>query len=105
MEIEKKLPPNIESYLQNNNYNAPINVSNNQELIYKVIASTGLNYESAKIIIEYIFEEIRNQIFNNKIVIIKKLGKFLISSPINGTKKKIFIKFKPYKELMRKLNE
>lgn len=102
---EQELPPNIEEYLENIDDNVPVEIRENEELVAKVIANTGLTPESAKIIVQSFFQEIRNQILKGNTVIVKSFGKLSISSPQSGTKKKVFISFKPFKNLIRKLND
>ena len=104
MENEKEqLPPDINEYLEITDDNMPVDIRGNEELIYKVVASTGLDFESAKIIVQSFFQEIRNQTLKGHEVMIKSFGKLSISGPKNGTKKKVFVKFKPFKNLLRKL--
>jgi nucleoid DNA-binding protein len=103
--MSEQLPPNIDDYLENNSDNISVNPNTNEELIYKVIASTGLEKEVVKIIIKTFFQELRNQILKGNTIVVKNFGKFLICSPRTGTKKKVFIKFKPFKNLLRKLND
>ena len=102
---ETELPPDIEEYLEHIDDNVPVEIRGNEELVAKVIANTGLNTESARIIVQSFFQEIRNQVLKGNPVIIKSLGKLSISSPQSGTKKKVFISFKPFKNLIRKINE
>jgi len=102
---ESELPPDIEEYLERIDDNVPVEIRGNEELVAKVVANTGLNYESAKIIVQSYFQEIRNQVLKGNTVIVKSFGKFSISSPKTGTKKKVFISFKPFKNLIRKFND
>lgn len=101
---ETELPPDIEEYLEHIDDNVPVEIRGNEELVAKVVANTGLDPESAKIIVQSFFQEIRNQTLKGNIVIMKSIGKLSISSPRSGTKKKVFISFKPFKNLIRKLN-
>ncbi len=100
-----KLPPNIDDYLESVDDNIEIDIKENKELIAKVVANTGISYEFARIIVKAFFQEIRNQMLQGSNIIIKSFGKFLICSPLNGSKKNIFVQFKPFKNYIRKLNE
>jgi nucleoid DNA-binding protein len=105
-ENEVGLLPGITEYLESVDDNIPVTSAGLEELVAKVRASTGLNEESSAIIIKLFFQEIRNQILKSNTVMLKGLGKFFMSSPkINNNKKKIFPKFKPFKELIAIVNK
>lgn len=98
-----ELPPNINEYLEQINDNIPIDSKGLDELYYKIRASTGLEMDAIKIIVQSFFQEIRNQLLKGNTIFIKSFGKMMISSPKNGTKKSVFIKFKPSNNFLSKL--
>jgi len=104
--MSSNLLPDIDQYLESIDNNLPISVSNLIEIIESISANTGLKKETSEIILRLFFQEIRNCLLNKQVVSIRKLGSFLISSPvITKNSKKIFPKFKAKKSLIRNINE
>lgn len=97
--------PDINEYLEQIDDNLPIELRNLDELLFKIRASTGLDIDSIKIIVRTFFQEIRTQVLKGNIIQIKSLGKMFVGCPKTGNKIKIFIKFKPSKRLIRKIND
>jgi nucleoid DNA-binding protein len=94
--------PDIFSYLESN---YPVSASELSDIIEKVVVNTELNSDAATAIVCAFFEEIRTAVLNNKIVGFRYLGNFYISSPkISNNKKRIFVKFKPTKTLLKRMN-
>ena len=102
---EVQLLPGITEYLESLDDNSPVTVTDLDELVAKIQASTGLNEDSSAIILRLFFQEIRSQVLKGNTVALKGLGRFFISSPkVNSNKKKIYPTFKPFKELVASLN-
>jgi nucleoid DNA-binding protein len=98
------LLPDIYSYIQS--VISPVTKEGLEDIILKVTAHTNLTKEEAQIIVPLFFEEIRNSMLANEMVIIRRLGMFYISNPIdNNNKVRVFPKFKASKALVKKLNE
>ncbi len=94
--------PDIEDYLES--VSTPVQISELDDIIDHVAAKTGLDIEQASIVVQSIFQEIRNAMLRGESVTFRGLGEFYISSPKNGNKIRIFPKFKPHKSLIRKMN-
>ena len=99
------LLPNIDEHLERVSDNVPVELGNLDELLFKIRATTGLDIESIKIITRAFFQEIRNQILRGHVIRIKAIGKMFVAGPKTGNKRKIFIKFKPSKQLLGRLND
>lgn len=99
------LLPNIDEHLERVSDNLPVELGNLDELLFKIRAATGLDIESIKIITRVFFQEIRNQVLRGHIIRIRSLGKMFIAGPKTGNKRKIFIKFKPSKQITERLND
>lgn len=98
--------PDIQEYLEQTDNSKSISTTGLDELIYKMVATTGLEYDSAKIIVKLFFQEMRNAALRGQVVSITDFGKFFVSSPkVSKNKKRIFVKFKPHSKLSRKMNE
>jgi len=77
-----------------------------EEFIQSIANKYNLPLETAEIIINSFFEELRSAILDNKMFIAKNWGSMHISSPISdGNKQRVFPKFKPYPNLRKLLNE
>lgn len=100
-----KLLPNINDYLEDIGNNYPVSITGLDYLKEIILSKTNLNEEKCDKIIALFFQEIRNYIIRGKQVNLKGLGSFKLSSPKSGTKKKIFVKFKPSKILIQRMNE
>lgn len=91
--------PGINEYLENTENAKSVKSKDLEELIFKIRAYTGLEYDIALKIVVLYFQEIRNAMLRQDSVILADLGKFYIS------KKKFTPKFKPSKNIICKLNE
>jgi len=95
------LLPDIKTHLEIISENASVTSKGLDELIYKVRAATGLSKKTCSVIIEYIFQEIRNQLLKGSQISLKRFGSFSMVR-----KRRIpFPKFKPAKWLKNKLND
>jgi nucleoid DNA-binding protein len=101
------LLPGITDYLEStDDAYPPVTASGLDDLIAKVKVSTGISEEAAAIIIKLFFQEIRNKTAKGHIVVLKRLGKFFVSSPkVSNNKKKVYPTFKPFRKLIAKLNQ
>jgi hypothetical protein len=97
--------PDIEEYLESTTNKKSVSSKGLDELVYRVRAATGLDYDVAQQIVRLYFQEIRNAMLRGDVVALKGLGKFFISSPLHGNKEQIFPKFEPYKALSDRLND
>lgn len=96
--------PDINSYLETNHKDS-VSSRGLEILIDQIVVKTGLENETASVLVGLFFQEIRNSIFKNKTVTLRGLGKFYISSPSSKTTKtKVFIGFKPSKKLIKMMN-
>lgn len=104
---QPKLLPNIEDYLEQIDNNQPVKLGIEfDSILDSVCSQVELDREKVKIICTLFFQMIRNQILRGNIVNIKNIGKLFVSSPATtGLVKRVFIKFKPSKNLVRKINE
>ena len=102
--MSKKLEflPDIDDYLES--MSTPVQVAGIEDIVDQVAAKTGLDLESATIVVQSIFQEIRNAMLKGETVTLRGFGEFYVSSPKNGNKVRVFPKFKPYKSLTRKMN-
>jgi hypothetical protein len=94
--MRDKLPPNLEQYLEDTEYNSPIDMSDNEALIYEVCAHTGLEFDSSKIIIENLFQVIRKQLLKEKKINLYNWGEFYLA-------KNCCVIFKASKSLKNKI--
>ena len=101
-----ELLPDIEDYLESIDNNLPVSTAGLEDIEGAIIAKTGLNEHDAKVILRLFFQELRNSLLRKNKVDIRSLGRFYISSPAtSNNSKKVFVKFKPKKSLLDKLNE
>lgn len=96
--------PDIDEYLDCYDNAKSVSTKGLDEIIYKVRAFTGLDYDVCARIVKLYFQEIRNAMLRGDVVVVKGLGKFFVSSPLHGNKEYIFPKFELYKEFSKKLN-
>ena len=78
-EIEIELPSGIDEYLETDNGIARISAKDLDELILKIRSNTGLEISQIKIIVSYLFQEIRNQLLKGNSVQINNFGTFNIN--------------------------
>lgn len=97
--------PDIEEYLESTTNKKSVSSKGLDELVYRVRAATGLDYDIAQQIVRLYFQEIRNAMLRGDVVALKGLGKFFVSSPLHGNEERIFPKFEPYKSLADRLNK
>lgn len=105
--VEKpELLPGIEEYFESLDNNLPISTVGLEQVVGAVMAKTNLNEFDSNEIVRLFFQEIRNSLLKKSIVDIRSLGRFYVSSPkTSGNTKKVFVKFKPKKSLIRKMNK
>lgn len=96
---EDYLLPDIEDYLEANDYNFPINVGEElEELLNYLISKSDLNREQGKIFIKYFFQEIRVLLLQGHQVCLRNFGYFQIKSG-----ERVRIKFRPSKKITKRL--
>jgi len=99
----KNLLPDIYKLV---NDTVPVYLEDEEEFILNIANKYRLPYETAQIVIDLFFEEMRNIILDNKKLSIPSWGTMHISSPISdGNVKMVFPKFILDKKLKKKLNE
>ena len=104
-ELENFLP-GIEEYLETANNKKSVSSKGLEEIICQIQIKTGLDYKTSASVLEMFFQEIRNSMLRGEIVTIRSLGKFFVSSPLSSNnKRRVFPVFKPYKKLIKKLND
>jgi nucleoid DNA-binding protein len=98
--------PSVEDAFREQNYNLPITVSDIQHIVDQVSSKTFLDSKQSEKYVKAFFEVIRGSILSGDTVSIYRFGSFYISSPeISKNKKKVFVKFKPSKNLRKRMNE
>ena len=98
--------PGIEQYLEQVIDKNSITTKELDYLIYRMCGVTGLKYETSKIIVRTCFQEMRNAVLRGDVISITDFGKLFLSSPkTTNSKKRIFVKFKPYKTLLKEIND
>jgi nucleoid DNA-binding protein len=95
----------MEEYLSSKGDGFPVSIPELDHIVDEVISHTSVTREQAVRIISLLFQEIRSSILQGDIIDLKVLGRFSISSPVTTGNKNTFIKFKPKKSLIRKINE
>ena len=101
-----ELLPDIEDYLESIDHNLPVSTVGLEHIEGSIVANTKLNEHDSKVILRLFFQELRNSLLRKNKVDIRSLGRFYISSPATSNNtKKVFVKFKPKKSLIKKLNE
>lgn len=100
------LLPDIEYYLQSRKYDRPISLVDIKEIVDEVVTKSILDKDKVEIIIQTLFEEIRNLMLAGEIISLKNLGAFFISSPkVTNNSKTIFPKLNIYKSFKKKLKQ
>lgn|SRR5574343_78793 len=100
---ENNLLPGIFEYLDNKIDHTSVTAKGQDEVIHKLMARTGLDKSTCEIIFSSYFQEIRTQMLKGNQVILRGLGKFKIDTSKKG-KVRLYGKFKPFKDLIEKLN-
>lgn len=96
----------IYEYLDKNEGRTSVSSKNLDDVVYKICAHTGFDFERSSIILEAILNEIRSNMLKGNKVNLKGFGSFFIASPkTKTTKNKIFPKFKAHKSLIIGLND
>lgn len=99
-----KLPPDINSYLEQIGDGYPVTANGLENLINKVVIHTGIKYEISEIIIKHYFQELRNAMLRGDIIYLNKIGKLYIRCPKNGTSKKTVVPvIKAFKNINKKI--
>ncbi len=84
-ELKINLPPDIFYYLTSIANEDPVSIKeNNEEILYKIKAKTGLDIEKIEIVLNAIFQEIRNNLSNGESVGLGPLGTLAIKKTINS---------------------
>ena len=97
--------PGIEEYLSSIGNGCPIDVSELDHISEALVAYCGFTKEQSNRILALFFQEIRSLMLAGKIIDMRSLGSFYISSPlVSSNSKKIFPKFKSKKSLIKRLN-
>ena len=96
--------PDINEFLEITDNKWSIKPDGLEELIYRLCAYTGLEYDICSRLVCAYFKEIRNSMLRGEAVGLKNFGSFLMVSPKTGSSRQIFPKFKSSKEFSRKLN-
>lgn len=105
LKLENPLP-GIEEYLETVENKKSVSSRDLEDFIIQVQIQTGLNTHTSTAIVKAFFSEIRNSMLRGDIVVLRDLGKFFISSPRNSkNKERVFPVFKPYKKMIRRLND
>lgn len=97
------LPLDFEEFLKSINDNSPINVKKLDKLIYKIKSYTGLDEKFCKIIVQSLFQEIKNEIVRGNVINIRSFGKFFIYFSNKKTNKKI-VKVHLFSKIKKKFN-
>lgn len=104
--IKPDFYPDINHFLESTDNAYSVSSKGMEELVFKVRALTGLDYDVSKSMVRYFFQEIRNSMLRGEIVTLRGLGRFLISSPaVSNNIRSVFPRFKLYRKFSRKLNE
>lgn len=102
---EPDLLPGIDQFLEQNNYNIPVEIKNLDELLFKIKAHTGLEIDTIKIIVQTFFQEIRNELFKGNIISLFPLGKFLINDRKKIGKNNFLFNLKLFKTSKKIIND
>jgi nucleoid DNA-binding protein len=98
--------PGIDEFSSSIGEGFPIQVSELEYIVDAITAHTNVTKEQATRILSLFFQEIRSLMLRGEIIDIKGFGDFFVSSPkTTGLRKKIFIKFKPKKSFIKRLNK
>jgi len=98
--------PGIEEYFASRAEGCPIEVSELGHITEAIIAYTGLSKEHSERILILFFQEIRSAMLQGKMVDLRKLGSFFISSPrLTSNTIRVFPKFHIKKSLSKRLNQ
>ena len=98
------LPLDIDQYMEMLDNNVPVAIQGLDDLLESVSNKLSSNKDAIKIITRLFFQEIRHSLLQGKKICLRNLGSFVISSPKSGNKTRVFVKFKPSKQIVRRLN-
>ena len=103
----QNLLPDIEDYLETLDHGQPIIINEELESIVNAMAAkSSLNKEQAKIVLRLFLQEIRAALLRGEIISIKHWGRLFVSSPrTTGNTERVFVKYKPTKSLLNKIND
>lgn len=98
--------PDIDEYLGGAETSKSVSLEGLDDIVNLVASRTNLSLDEVKTISKLFFQEILNQLLIGNEVVILSLGKFFVACPKNETtKRKVFAKFEPYKDLLVKIND
>jgi nucleoid DNA-binding protein len=87
-DLKIELPPDIFNYLNSMSNDDPVSIKeNNEEILFKVKAKTGLDIEKIEIVLNTIFQEIRNKLSSGESISLNPLGVLAIKKTTNSTVK------------------
>lgn len=96
----------INTYLETADNSKSVSSRGLDDFVLKICTKTGLKKNISSVIVAMFFNEIRNSMLRGDVVTIRDLGKFFISSPnTSKNKTRVFAKFKPYKKLLKRMND
>ena len=96
----------IDEYLSRMGDGCPVSVPELDHIIKSITAHcSDLNEEQATRLLSLFFQEIRSAVLQGKVVDIRNFGSFFITSPrTDKNKEHVFLRFKPKRSLIKKLN-
>lgn len=98
--------PDIYEYLEGADNSKNVKVNNLEDIYLKIRAHTALSREASRELLKWFFQEIRSAMLRGDEVYLRKFGKFRLSSPVTTkNKRKVFLEFKPYENLVNKINK
>lgn len=102
---ENRMLPDIFEYLENIKNKQSVSVKGLDEIIDKVAINTAMSRESAEVVVELFFKEIRKELLKGNEITFRTLGNLFISCPKNSNNKtRVFPKFEPSDILVEDLN-
>lgn len=100
------LPPDVEKYLESVDDGTSVTLDGLMDLLQAVMSKSSIDNERVKIITRLFFQEMRTALLRGEAISIKKLGKFKVYNPNDGSsKKRVFLKFKPSPQIIKDINE
>lgn len=103
---EPEFYPDIHEYLESTDNSKSVSIKHVEEIAYYIRAHTDLSIDASKLLLKYFFQEVRSNMMKGNVVILRRFGKFFISSPrVTGNKERVFPKFEPSAELIDAINQ
>lgn len=103
---EDEFLPDIKTYLERTENKKSVSIKGLETLIAKLQASTGLSKEASSIITKLFFQEVRNAVLRGEKMFLYRFGTLFVSCPKNSKNvNRIFLKFNPFKKIIKKLND